>query len=449
MEYVPHEYQKYATNHIIEHKESALFLSCGLGKTIITLQAINELCLDSFEVRKVLIVAPLRVARDTWPEEIEKWDCLEGLTYSVCIGDAKQRMAALKTPASIYIINRENLDWLICESGLPFNFDMVVLDELSSFKSHQTKRFKAFREVRPKVKRIVGLSATPSPNSLLDLWSEFMLLDRGKRLGPYIGKFRSEYFVPDKRNGMQIWSWKPVIGSQERIFNAISDMTISMRSEDYLDMPELILNEVPVHLDEFDKKVYSNFKKELAAEIQGKEITAMNAASLSNKLLQMANGAVYTDDGKVLGIHDKKLEALEDLIEAANGNPVMIAYWYKHDMERIQRRFKIREIKTSKDIQDWNSGKIDIACIHPASAGHGLNLQKGGSTLIWFGLTWSLELYQQTNARLYRQGQDHSVVIHHLITKGTIDEQVMAALKRKDQSQSALIDAVKAEIGKE
>lgn len=358
MEYVPHEYQKYATQHILDHKESALLLECGLGKTIITLQAIYELCLDSFEVRKVLIVAPKRVARDTWPAEIEKWDCLEGLTYSVVMGDSKQRLAALKQPANIYIINRENLDWLITKSKTPFNFDMVVLDELSGFKSHQANRFKAFMEVRPRVKRIVGLTGTPASNSLIDLWAEFKVLDMGKRLGRYITRYREEYFVPDRHNGMQVYSWKPVIGSEERIFNAISDMTISMQSKDYLDMPELVMNEVPVYLDQHERQTYKAFKKDLAAEFEGKEITAMNAASLSNKLLQMANGAVYTDDGKVVNIHYKKLEALEDLIEAANGNPVMIAYWYKHDLERIQQRFRIREIKTSKDIKDWNDGKI-------------------------------------------------------------------------------------------
>ena len=449
MEYVPHKYQQYATQHILDHPESALLLDCGMGKTIITLQAIYDLCRDSFEVRKVLIVGPLRVIRDSWPAEIEKWDCLKGLSYSVCLGSEKQRKEALKKKASVYLINRENLDWLICKSGLPFNYDMVVLDELSSFKNHQCNRFKAFMEVRPKVKRIVGLTGTPASNSLIDLWAEFKVLDMGKRLGRYITRYRNEYFVPDKRNGMQVWSWKPVIGSEERIYDAISDITISMESKDYLDMPELVINEVPVYLDAHEKEIYNNFRKDLAAEFEGQEITAMNAAALSNKLLQMANGSVYTDDGKVVGIHERKLEALEDLIEAANGNPVMIAYWYKHDLERIQQHFKIREIKTSKDIRDWNDGKIQVACIHPASAGHGLNLQKGGSTLIWFGLTWSLELYQQTNARLYRQGQQHSVVIHHLITQGTIDEDVMAALKNKDKTQSALMKAVKAQIGKE
>ena len=449
MEYKPHEYQRFATQHILDHPEAAVLLDCGMGKSVITLQAIFDLCLDSFEIQKVLIVAPLRVARDSWPAEIEKWDELKGLTYSVVTGTEKQRRQALAKRSTIYIINRENLDWLIRKSNIPFTFDMIVLDELSSFKSHQTNRFKALMSVRPRVKRIVGLTGTPASNSLIDLWAEFKLLDMGKRLGRYITRYREEYFVPDKRNGMQVYSWKPVLGSQQRIYDAISDITISMESRDYLQMPDLVLNEIDVYLDEKEKDIYKSFKSSLTAEFKDQEITAMNAAALSNKLLQMANGAVYTDDGKVIPLHDRKMEALEDLIESANGNPVMIAYWYKHDLERIQEKFKIREIKTRKDIEDWNSGKIKIACIHPASAGHGLNLQSGGSTLIWFGLTWSLELYQQTNARLYRQGQKNTVVIHHLITKGTIDEQVMAALKRKDKTQSALMAAVKAEIGRE
>ena len=449
MEYKPHEYQRFATQHILDHPEAAVLLDCGMGKSVITLQAIFDLCLDSFEIQKVLIVAPLRVARDSWPAEIEKWDELKGLTYSVVTGTEKQRRQALAKRSTIYIINRENLDWLIRKSNIPFTFDMIVLDELSSFKSHQTNRFKALMSVRPRVKRIVGLTGTPASNSLIDLWAEFKLLDMGKRLGRYITRYREEYFVPDKRNGMQIYSWKPVLGSQQRIYDAISDITISMESRDYLQMPDLVLNEIDVYLDEKEKDIYKSFKSSLTAEFMDQEITAMNDAALSNKLLQMANGAVYTDDGKVIPLHDRKMEALEDLIESANGNPVMIAYWYKHDLERIQEKFRIREIKTRKDIEDWNSGKIKIACIHPASAGHGLNLQSGGSTLIWFGLTWSLELYQQTNARLYRQGQKNTVVIHHLITKGTIDEQVMAALKRKDKTQSALMAAVKAEIGRE
>lgn len=449
MEYVPHEYQKFATQHILDHPQSALLLDCGLGKTIITLQAIYDLCLDSFEIRKVLVVAPKRVARDTWPEEIEKWDCLKGLTYSVCLGNEKQRKEALKKKASVYIISRDLLEWLICKSGMPFNFDMVVLDELSSFKSHQSLRFKAFMEVRPKIKRVVGLTGTPASNSLIDLWAEFRCIDMGDRLGRYVTRYREEYFVPDKRNGLQVYSWKPVIGSEERIYNAISDITISMESKDYLDMPPINYNQIHVILNDRERKIYDNFKQDLVAELGDDEITAANAAALFNKLLQMANGAVYTDDHKVLEIHDRKLEALEDLIDSANGNPVMIAYWFKHDLTRIQSRFKIREIKTTKDKNDWNEGKIQVACIHPASAGHGLNLQKGGSILIWFGLTWSLELYKQTNDRLYRQGQKYPVMIHHIIAKGTIDEQVMKALSRKDKIQTDLIQAVKAELGKE
>lgn len=443
-----HQYQKYSSDFIVNHPVSALLLECGLGKTVTTLTAIDDLMFDNFEVQKVLVVCPLRVCT-VWKDEVQKWSHLKELELSVATGSAKERINALKAKANIYVINRENLEWMICKSGLPFNYDMVVIDELSSFKSHSTNRFKAMMEVRPRIKRIVGLTGTPAPNSLIDLWAEFKILDMGQRLGRYISRYREEYFVPDKRNGMQVWSWKPVIGSEERIYNAISDITISMESKDYLDMPKLIMNEIPVYMDLNEEAIYTSLKKDLAAKIAGNEITAMNAASLSNKLLQMANGSVYTDDGKVVRIHDRKIEALEDLIEAANGNPVMIAYWYKHDLERIQQHFKIREIKTSKDIRDWNDGKIQVACIHPASAGHGLNLQKGGSTLIWFGLTWSLELYQQTNARLYRQGQQHSVVIHHLITQRTIDEDIMTALKNKDKTQSALMKAVKAQIGKE
>ncbi|WP_304683909.1 DEAD/DEAH box helicase [Ileibacterium valens] len=446
MKFVPHDYQKYAIDFVENHCESALLLSMGLGKTVITLTAINNLMFDSYDVRKVLVVAPLRVASNTWPSEIQKWDHLKDLKIAVAIGSVKDRMNALKSRADIYIINRENLDWLIGKSGLPFNYDMVVLDELSSFKSHQTNRFKALASVRPRIKRIVGLTGTPASNSLMDLWAEFKLLDMGVRLGRYITRYRESYFHPDKMNGQQVYTWKPVIGAKERIFDAISDMTISMESCDFLDMPERIDNVVSVELNDDERKAYDSMKDEMVAEIEGKEIDAINAASLSNKLLQMANGAVYDDNQQVHEIHKRKLDALEDLIESANGNPVLVAYWYKHDLERIQERFKGRTIKTEKDIKDWNSGKIQVGLIHPASAGHGLNLQAGGSILIWFGLTWSLELYQQTNARLFRQGQKETVIIHHIVCKDTIDEDVMKALERKDQTQSELIKAVKARI---
>ncbi len=392
------------------------------------------------------MIAPLRVASQTWPAEIKKWDHLKGLSYSVAVGTEKDRINALMKRATIYIINRENVDWLVNKSGIPFDFDMVVIDELSSFKSYGAKRFKSLLKVRPSVRRIVGLTGTPSSNGLMDLWAEFRVLDLGQRLGRYITHYRSAYFVPDKRNAEIIFSYKPLPGAEERIYNQISDITISMKSADYLKMPECVINEVPVYLSEKEWSIYSDFRDEMVANLGNEEIDAVNAAVLSGKLLQMANGAVYDDKNKAHLIHDRKLDALEDLIEGANGKPVLVAYWYKHDLERIQKRFHVRQIKTSKDIEDWNDGSIPIAVIHPASAGHGLNLQNGGSTLIWFGLTWSLELYQQTNARLYRQGQNETVVIHHIIAKDTIDEDVIVALTRKEKTQASLIDAVKAKL---
>jgi len=447
MRYNPHEYQDYATRFILEHPIVAVLLEMGLGKSVITLTAIFDLTLDSFEIRKVLVIAPLRVARDTWPAEIEKWDHLRGLTCSVAIGSEAQRKAALKKRAQVYIINRENVNWLINKSGLPFDFDMVVIDELSSFKDNGSKRFKALRKVRPGVRRIVGLTGTPSANGLMDLWAEIGILDMGQRLGRYITHFRNNYFMPDKRNQQMVFSYKPRPGAEEAIYQLISDITISMKNTDYLKLPELVMNEIPVWLSDKEQKVYDTMKRDLVLSLEGREIDALNAASLSNKLLQMANGAVYADDGSVAKIHDRKLDALEDIIEAANGKPVLVAYWFKHDLERILKRFPAEKLDSTASIRRWNDGKIPLAVIHPASAGHGLNLQAGGSTLVWFGLTWSLELYQQTNARLWRQGQKDTVVIHHIITKSTIDEDVMRALERKDKTQTALIEAVKARIG--
>ena len=404
---------------------------------------------DSFEIGKVLVIAPLRVAQNTWPAEIGKWEHLNDLTYSVAIGTEAERKAALSAKADIYLINRENVDWLINKSGMPFDYDMVVIDELSSFKSYSAKRFKSLMKVRHKVKRIVGLTGTPSTNGLMDLWAEFRVLDMGHRLGYYISQYRNNYFTPDKRNAQIIFSYKPLPGAEKAIYQAISDITISMKSKDYLDMPECVMNEVPVYLSDKERELYDQLRKDMVLSLGEEEIDAVNAAVLSGKLIQMANGAVYGDNNRVLRIHDRKLDALEDLIEGANGKPVLVAYWYKHDLERIKKCFDVREIKSSKDIEEWNAGKIPVAVIHPASAGHGLNLQAGGSTLIWFGLTWSLELYQQTNARLWRQGQKQSVVIHHIIAKDTIDENVMKALRVKDRTQEALIKAVKANLGGE
>lgn len=447
MRYVAHNYQNYAKDFILAHKVSALFLDCGLGKTITTLTAINELMYDSFEISKVLIIAPLRVAQSTWKDEIEKWDHLNLLRYSVAVGDEKERLKALKQNSDIYIINRENVDWLVTKSGIDFNFNMLIIDELSSFKSHTSKRFKSLLKIRPYFERVVGLTGTPSSNGLMDLWAEFRVLDLGERLGRYITHYRNEYFLPDKRNGVVIFSYKPQPHAEERIYRRLADMTISMKSTEYLKMPELILNELEINLDEKDQMKYKRFKKEMVMTVQEKEIDAINAASLSNKLIQLANGSIYDEDKKFYEVHNKKLDKLEEIIESANGKPVLVAYWFKADKERIEKRFKVREIKTADDIKQWNMGMINLALIHPASAGHGLNLQSGGSILVWFSLTWSLELYQQTNARLYRQGQKDTVVIHHLITKNTIDEDIMKSLKRKDKTQEALMRAVKARIG--
>lgn len=417
-----------------------------LGKTVLTLTALNNLLFDSFEIHKILIIAPLRVARDTWPSEIEKWDHLKDLKYSVALGSEKERKAAFMIKADIYIINRENVKWLVEDSSLPFNFDTLIIDELSSFKNHQAKRFRSLMKVRPKIKRIVGLTGTPASNGLIDLWAEFRLLDMGQRIGRFIGKYRDDYFVPDKRNQQVIFSYKPKPGAEEEIYKKISDITISMKGSDYIKLPELVINEVQVNLSEKEMKIIDDMKKELVTKIKDDEITASNAAALSTKLLQMANGAVYGEAGEVINIHERKLDALEDLIESANGKPVLISYWFKHDMKRISERFSVETLDSADSIKRWNKGEIPVAIIHPASAGHGLNLQTGGSTLIWFGLTWSLELYQQTNARLWRQGQKDTVVIHHIISKGTIDERVMKALKNKDNTQAALIDAVKVNL---
>lgn len=446
MQYKPHEYQRYATNFILEKKESAILLSMGLGKSVITLTAIDELMLNQFDVCKTLVIAPLRVARDSWPMEIEKWSHLNYLSYAVVMGTEKERQQALQQKAHIYLINRENVDWLINKSKYQFDFDMVVIDELSSFKSYGSKRVKSLLKVRPLIKRIVGLTGTPSSNGLMDLWSQFRILDNGKRLGRFITHYRNTYFMPDKRNGVIIYSYKPQQDAEQRIYQAISDMTISMQASEYLQLPECVMNEVVVRMDAKHRQIYDTLKQEMITTIKDVEIDVLNAASLSNKLLQLANGAVYDEIKQTHIIHDKKLDALEDLIEGANGKPVMIAYWFNSDRERIQKRFDVKEIKTGQDIKDWNDGKIPVALIHPASAGHGLNLQQGGSTLIWYSLTWSLELYQQTNARLHRQGQQETVVIHHIITANTIDEDVMKALKRKDKIQTALMNAVKANL---
>ncbi len=452
MKYTPHEYQIYATEFIKAHPISAVFLDMGLGKTSVTLTAIADMLRDSFEARRVLVIAPLRVALNTWPAEIEKWDHLQGLSYAVAVGSEKERRAAFVKHADITIINRENLQWLVDYSGIPFDFDMVVIDELSSFKNHQSKRWKAMMKVRPRVKHIVGLTGTPASNSLMDLWAEFRVLDMGERLGRFITAYRTDYFTPDKRNGQIIYSYKLLPGAEDAIYRKISDITISMKATDHLKMPELVNSEYTVYLSESENAHYEQLKRNLVLTFENGEITAANAAALSNKLCQMANGAIYDDDGKTTNIHDHKLDALEDIIEAANGKPVLVAYWFKHDLDRIRKRLDTLKIEYAHisdpgSIDIWNRGDYAVGLIHPASAGHGLNLQQGGSHLVWFGLTWSLELYQQTNARLYRQGQNaQTVVIQHIVTRGTIDEQILRALAKKETTQSALIDAVKADM---
>ena len=445
MKFIPHDYQQYAIDFIESHPTAAVLLDMGLGKTVITLTALNDLLFDCFEVSRVLVIAPLRVARNTWPQEIGKWEHLKHLRYSVVVGTEKERRDALRKQASLYIINRENVPWLVEKTD--FSYDAIVIDELSSFKSWSSKRFKALMKVRPLAKRVIGLTGTPSGNGLMDLFAEFKVLDMGQRLGRFITKYRQDYFKPDKRNGQVVFSYAPLPGAEERIYEKISDITISMKAADHLRMPELIESEYSVRMNEEEKKMYADMCEQLVLQLKGDEVTAANAGVLSGKLAQMANGAVYTDGRTTLHIHDRKLDALEDIVESMNGKPLLVAYWFRHDAERIEKRVPCVRLDTDGAIARWNRGEIPVALIHPASAGHGLNLQSGGSTLVWFGITWSLEFYQQTVARLYRQGQSaKTVVVQHIIAKGTIDERILRALKRKDKTQTALIEAVKAEV---
>ena len=452
MRYKPHKYQTFAIEFIKNNPIAAILLDMGMGKTSIVLTALNYLMFESFEVQKVLIIAPLRVARNTWSDEIRKWDHLNGLRYSIAVGTAAERRKALMADADIYIINRENVPWLVEKSGLPFDYDCVIVDELSSFKNWQAKRFKALMKVRPKIRRIVGLTGTPSSNGLMDLFAEFKVLDMGQRLGRFISQYRLNYFKPDRMNGPIVYTYKLLPGAEERIYDRISDITISMKAADYLDMPELISTEYKVYLDDDERAKYEEMKDELVLQLPGGEITAANAASLSGKLSQLANGAIYDDDGSVNAFHERKLDALEDLIEAANGKPIMVAYWFKHDLSRITERLKhlkvnFEKLDSDKSIENWNAGMLQVGLIHPASAGHGLNLQSGGNVIVWFGITWSLELYQQTIARLWRQGQTSgTVTVIHIVTDGTVDERILKALAAKDNTQKALIDAVKAEV---
>lgn len=452
MKYTPHDYQKRAEDYIVTHPIAAVFLSMGLGKTVITLSAINRLLFNTFEVFKVLVIAPLRVARDTWKEEIEKWDHLNAIRYSIAVGSERERLDALKRDADIYIINRENVEWLVDKAHIPFDFDMIVIDELSSFKSGRAKIFKALLKVRPRLKRIVGLTGTPASNGLIDLWAEFRILDMGQRLGRFITGFRNEYFTPDKRNQNIVFSYKLRPGAEEKIYEKIADITISMKALDYLEMPKLMENTVKVHMSLDEKSAYREFKKELVIELQGEEVAALTAASLASKLMQAASGAIYKEDGSYLTLHDKKLDALEERIEATYGQSVLVAYWFKFDKERIENLLKKMKVSyaflgSSDGIKAWKEKMVQVGLIHPASAGHGINIQAGGNILIWYTVPWSLELYDQTVARLWRQGQSEAtVVVEHFVTEGTIDERILKAIKKKDVTQDSLMDALKATL---
>lgn len=451
MKYIPHDYQKFATEKIIELPACGLLLEMGLGKTVSTLTAVDELIYDRFEVSKVLVIAPKRVADDTWTSEAEKWDHLQHLAFSKVLGTAAQREAALQAEADIYLINRENVVWLVEKLRKCWPFDMVVVDELSSFKSNQAKRFKALRAIRPLTRRFVGLTGTPAPNGLMDLWPEVYLLDRGERLGKTITGYRDRYFYPGKRDGFTVFTWEPKEGAEEAIHEKISDICISMKAEDYLRLPGQVVNDIKVRLSPQEMQKYRELEREKLMELDGEEITALAAAAVWGKLLQLANGAAYSEGGKAAVLHDRKLDALEEILEASGGHPVLVFYNFRHDYDRLVGRFRKwqpRTIRTSDDIHDWNAGRIPLLLAQPASMGHGLNIQAGGHIIVWFGLNPSLELYQQANARLHRQGQTEAVIIHRLVTEGTVDEDVVRKLEAKDARQESLMEAVKARIGR-
>lgn len=449
MKFIPHNYQRFAIQRILDSPDVGLFLDMGMGKTVCTLTAVADLLHDQFEVTRALVIAPLRVAEDTWSRESEKWDHTKYLRISKILGSEKERVAAIQADADIYVINRENVEWLVNHCGKRWPFDMVVIDELSSFKSSKSQRFRALRKVRPLVKRMVGLTGTPAPNGLIDLWAQIYLLDRGERLGKTVTGYRERYFQPDRRNQNVIYSWKAKPEAEAAIYEKLSDICVSMQAKDWLDLPERLDRVVQIQLSPSVKEKYRQLEKDLLLPFAGGDVVANTAAVLSNKLLQMANGAVYDENGTVRELHDAKLKALDDVIEAANGKPVLVFYAYQHDLVRLKehlKHLKPRTLDTAEDIREWNEGKIPVLMAHPASAGHGLNLQAGGNIIVWFGLTWSLELYQQANARLHRQGQENSVIVHHLVAEGTVDEDVMKALSNKAVGQDSLLAAVKARI---
>ena len=445
MQYTPHSYQQRATDLVVSKKSVGLFLDMGLGKTVITLTAINELIYDRFEVSRVLVIAPKRVAEDTWTREHKKWDHLRELRISKVLGTAAQRLRALEQDADVYVIGRDNVVWLVDHYSKKkhWPFDMIVIDELSSFKNPQAKRFRALRKILGVTQRVVGLTGTPSPNGLMDLWAQVYLLDRGERLGRTIGAYREKYFRAGARNGYVVYKWEPLKGAKEQIEEKISDICVSMSAADYLTLPERIDNVIPVKLTDAEMDLYKRMEQDQLLQIEDSDVVALNAAAVMTKLLQIANGSVYSMDGTVVNIHDAKLEALQEIIDTTD-SPVLVFYSFKHDLDKILEAVSgARVLNGPEDIRDWNDGKVRVLLAHPASVGYGLNLQEGGHTIVWYGLTWSLELYQQANARLYRQGQEKPVIIHHLIAEGTVDEQAMAALQAKDTSQAALLAALK------
>lgn len=448
MDFKAWDYQQFSINHVLENNSAGLFLDMGMGKTVSTLTAIDDLLVLD-EISKVLVIAPKRVAEDTWSTEVEKWDHLKDLRVSKILGTSKQRLEAIKEDADIYVISRDNVAWLVDNFFNDWKWDMCVIDELSSFKSNSAKRFKALRKVRPYFKRIVGLTGTPAPNSLIDLWPQMYLLDGGERLGKTITGYRDRYFKPGQRNGYVVYNWNLREGSEEQIQQKISDICISMKAKDYLVLPDRIDNRIEISLSAKAEQTYRALEKDLFMELDGQDITATNAAVLTNKLLQIANGAIYSESKEIVEIHREKIDRLEEIIDTACGKPILVFYNFKHDYKRIaemldKNKITYQSLETSEDIAKWNNGEIQVVLLHPASAGHGLNLQYGGNIIVWFGLTWSLELYQQANARLHRQGQKETVIIHHLIAKGTVDEDVMKVLEDKESNQDALLEAVKA-----
>nr|DAU28969.1 MAG TPA: Helicase of the snf2 rad54 family [Caudoviricetes sp.] len=446
MNFIPHEYQRIAIERVMENTHYGLLLDMGLGKTISTLYAIEQLMYDSFEVQKVLIIAPKKVAESTWAQEARKWNQTKHLRVASILGSANDRIQAVESEADIYVMNRENVQWLYeyLTKKKQFPFDMLVIDESSSFKNPQAKRFKAMRKMRPLFKRIVILTGTPAPNTLMDLWAQMYLLDGGERLGKTITEYRTRYFRPDKTNGHIVYSYRLQQGADETIYGKIQDICMSLKAKDYLNLPDRIDNVITISLTDKERELYREMERTHILTLVDEEISALNAAAVANKLLQMANGAIYNEDGDAIVIHRQKIARLKELVEVNEGKPILVFYNFKHDLESIKEAFpKSVELKTDADVEEWNNGNIQMLLAHPASAGYGLNLQAGGHIIVWYGLTWSLEQYQQANARLHRQGQQEPVIVHHLVAKDTMDEQVMRTLERKEVGQDALLEAIK------